>query len=134
MRPSRREASDVGAAGDHRGGAILVEVDRRRRLLTDVEPEPDGNTASGTLDRLGLVVIAGLERFEAFDEADADGHAHRREVTLDCGILESQFDRVHAELACDVVDDRLDGKGGVQGRRRWAAVFGVLESTPTTRA
>ena len=46
------------------------------------------------------------------------GHAHRREVTLDCGILESQFDRVHAELACDVVDDRLDGKGGVRGRRR----------------
>ena len=98
MRAIGRESPDVRAAGDDGGGAVLVQVDRRRRLLADVEPEPDGDTASGTLGRIGLVVIARLERFEAFDEADPGWGMPIAARSPSTAASESHFERVHAEL------------------------------------
>ena len=92
---------------------------RHRRLAADVEPEAGGDAATLVLAQWRAPVrmrLGGLQRLD---------HADRPELRPVGGfrallgrVLEAQLDRVHADLAGDLVDHALDRELGDRPARR----------------
>src|SRR5205807_4626283 len=108
-------AADVGVALDHACGAVLVDVDRRRRLAADVEPEARGDAAALIGAERDLHVRVVLGRFGRLLIADiGPGRPVRRLGAFLGGVDLAQAQRFDLQLLRQLVHAALDAVGRVR--------------------
>ena len=109
--------ADIDGSGDERDGAVGVNGDGGGGLVAAVEPEAHGDAASAvrTLDGGGEVGVVddGVLNLDAAD--GGEGHAVGHAVAFLGGVLEAEVHGLHADLLGELVDDALDGEGGLRG-------------------
>src|SRR5581483_5902651 len=105
---------------DHAGGAVGVDIDHRRGLEADVEPEARGDAATAVFAlQLGLVVRAVLDRLDRLDKSDALVRRPRGLRRAFLGAIHDPYvARVDAALLRELVDYRLRSERRVGRARR----------------
>ena len=104
----RPRAADVRRAHHQVGATIFAQVQGGAALTANIEPESRCHAAALILAERRLVVRVRLGGFEAFDHSDgAELRTVNRLRAFLCCVLQTQLQRIHAELLGKLIDDAL---------------------------
>src|SRR5262249_17808454 len=102
-------ARDIAGAEDQRHRAVDRDVERAGGLATAVEPEARRDAAALAGWQRRIVMVAGLGSLQRLDEADRpESLAIDGLVAFGRCVLEAEVDRVHADLAGQLVEYAFD--------------------------
>ena len=109
----------VDRADGQRHGTVGADVEVGAGLAAEVEPETTGHATPLVLAEWRLHVRMLLRRFQRGPDADRAIHRTvRRFGAFPGSVPDAEFNRVHADLLRQLIDDAFHREGGHRCRRR----------------